>query len=695
MASTFQALRGLLDGSGAGTATDIPADAISSSLAELRKRAARTDHAPTERAMNLAQLGVMETGLEGAHLDDAVEHLRSAVAIAPTHDTRRAFYLMSCGVALVRRYEIRRSRRDLAEGIDMLEQGRGLAAGPAHPYWAMVCQALGHAYRLSGRRPLGRETGRDGLRGHAWSVLLQSRTEAATAAARHAASDAIDVARWCLDDNDPAGAAAALDAGRGLILQAAVQFSDVSERLIALGEAGLGQRWRQAITEGGGIEQVPIDLRREVVGRLGKSQAPRGAGEPGTADLAPEPPELRAALTKLGADALVYLVPGEQGVGAAVVVPARDEPSWLPLPQLKVGSSTAFDRYLADAFTHDARSAGPGRDLAAAEDEPTTWHDSLGELCDWAWTAAIGPLLDGHLARHHVLTGDPPPRLVLVPMGELARVPWHAARYVSDGRWRYAVERAVFSYAVSARMLCDSAWAPDVALTPAGLVVGDPDTHRGAPDLPAARVEAIAIRDAFYQQARYLGRTADGRPAADGPGSRADVERWLADDGADAGTVLHAACHGIVQAGTGATDTSYLLLADGEQLAAEDLIRTLTTRRSRGLALAVLAACSSGVPGRGYDEAFSLATAFLASGTQSVISAQWRIPDSATSVLMFMFHHYRRQLPTMDAVRSAQLWMIDPGRTPPDTMPEELRRQLFAGDPADIAAWAGFLHTGR
>jgi hypothetical protein len=559
----------------------------------------------------------------------------------------------------------------------------------------MVCQILGHAYRLSGRRALGRETGRDGLRGHMWSVLLQSRTEAATAAARNAASDAVDVARWCLDDNDPAGAAAALDAGRGLILQAAVQFSDVTERLTVLGEPELAQRWQQTITQSGGTEQISIDLRREVVAQLSNSRATRGAKEPSAADLTPELSEIRAALTKLGADALVYLVPGEQQVGAAVVVPARDEPSWLPLPQLKLDSSTALDRYLSDALTRDSRCANPGRDLAAVEDEPATWHDSLGDLCDWAWTVAIGPLLDRHLPQHHDLTGDPPPRLVLVPMGELARVPWHAARCVDDGPARYAIERAVFSYAISARMLCDCTWAQEVALTRGGLVLSDPDTHGAAPDLPAARIEAIAIRDAFYQQARYLGRTADGTPAMDGPGSRKDVELWLADDGADAGTVLHAACHGIVQAGTGAADTSYLLLANGEHLAAEDLIRTLTTGHSRGLALAVLAACSSGVPGRGYDEAFSLATAFLASGTGSVISAQWRVPDSATSVLMFMFHHYRRQLPTVDALRAAQLWMIGPDRTPPETMPDELRCQLFAGDAADIAAWAGFLHIGR
>ena len=62
----------------------------------------------------------------------------------------------------------------------------------------------------------------------------------------------------------------------------------------------------------------------------------------------------------------------------------------------------------------------------------------------------------------------------------------------------------------------------------------------------------------------------------------------------------------------------------------------------RALALVVLAACESGVPGRGYDEAFSIATVFLTCGARSVVSSMWSVPDSATSVLMFMFHHYLR-----------------------------------------------------
>jgi CHAT domain-containing protein len=295
-------------------------------------------------------------------------------------------------------------------------------------------------------------------------------------------------------------------------------------------------------------------------------------------------------------------------------------------------------------------------------------------------------LLD-HLAERCGLTGRLP-RVVLVPFGVLGRVPWHAAAAVVDGRRRHAVERAVFSYAVSARMFCDVVFSPDIERGTGGLVVGDPGA--GTSSLLGARREAQAIRRAFLPDATYLGR-ADGYTRCAGPGKVDEVTDWLADDRPSAGAVLHAACHGTVRPGHGARPTSFLQLADGP-LAAEALIASLAARPSRGLALAVLAACSSGVPGRGHDEAFSVATALLAAGTRSVVSSLWTVPDTATSVLMYLFHHYLRDHPPVDALHAAQLWMLDPGAAAPESMPEHL---LTGRDASAILAWAGFTHAGR
>ncbi|MCW2501735.1 MAG: hypothetical protein JWO79_19 [Actinomycetia bacterium] len=208
----------------------------------LRGNAERPELDPTERALRLCGLGMAE--LAGGQTDAAVEHLREAVTIGPDSDSRKVECLMALGHALVQRYEDHRKRRDVVEAIEVLERARGLTAGPAHPHWAQLSITLGWAQRLRGQRPLGRRTGQDALLGHTVAVLLQSGTAAATAAARHAASEALDVARWCLEDNDAVGAAQALDAGRGLVLQAAVRFGTVTDQLMSLGDDELAHRWR-------------------------------------------------------------------------------------------------------------------------------------------------------------------------------------------------------------------------------------------------------------------------------------------------------------------------------------------------------------------------------------------------------------------------------------------------------------------
>lgn len=80
-----------------------------------------------------------------------------------------------------------------------------------------------------------------------------------------------------------------------------------------------------------------------------------------------------------------------------------------------------------------------------------------------------------------------------------------------------------------------------------------------------------------------------------------------------------------------------------------------------------------------------------------MLSTLWAVPDGTTSVLMFMVHHYLRTqgLAPWDALRRAQLWLLDPGREIPDTMPRALRGEVEAVDIPDVRAWAGFVHGGQ
>jgi CHAT domain-containing protein len=385
-------------------------------------------------------------------------------------------------------------------------------------------------------------------------------------------------------------------------------------------------------------------------------------------------------------------MPGDERFGAAVVVPVQDPVGHVILPDLNEAKVRQMDARIGAVSRDLSQTRGLGQ--GELRDLRVRSASTLDEVGRWAWSGVIGPLLD----RHLTIPDDRPLRLALIPMRELTRVPWHAAQRRVDGRPEYAVSRISFSYAPSARMLCEAAWRPAVPLDETGLVVADPDTGGLAPDLLAARAEAQAIRQAFYPAARYLGRTSDGTVRPDGPGTTTEVLSWLADPAG--GAMVHLAVHGEALGATTRTAeeaSSYLLLAGTPgRLVAEEVIRVLSLPAGRQIALAVLAGCRTGESTRGYDEAFSIATALLAAGVRTVISSQWSVPDSPTSVLMYLFHHYLREraLAPVAALREAQLSMIEE-RPLPDSMPEHLRAHARDIDVTNVVNWAGFFHAGR
>lgn len=619
-------------------------------------------------------------------VESAVHSVRRVLAETPDGSQLRPFVIQSLGMALMRRYELSRDPADLAEMTEAFATARELDPTPGSKVWQMASQLQGLVKYHTGDRVAARRLMIESLRGFAWGVLLQADVAGATLAARDAASEAMDAALHCLRDDAVDEAVMALDAGRGLTLFAATQIRDVATRLDGLEEQQLADRWRAATRPGAG--PVPPELRKDVVVALSAADSGRVL-DPPTVD------EIQSALSTLDSDALVYLVPA-RGImpGVAAVVPSSGPPTWMILPELMLGGGRQLDKYLQLS----ALRGDPARDVSPTKDADT-FRARLDSLCEWSWRAVMGPVLD-LVGRHAPAPAGRVQRIVLVPMGDLALVPWHAAREPVDGR-AYAVQRCSFSYAVSARMLCDSAHRPPVPVSSLGMILGDPDTtdpangHR-APALPAARAEAFAVRQAFYRAARYVGQRPDGSASPSGPGDRDAVIAWLTSHQPGAGAVLHLACHGVTRADAD-DGSSYLLLAGGNRLTAEELVGLLADRPHRSIGLVVLAACRSGVSTRGYDEAYSLGTTFLAAGVRSVLSTQWSIPDGATSLLMFMFHHFLRAEghPPRDALRRAQLWMLDPRRCPPDSMPPQLRGQLDDTEPADPTTWAAFVHSGH
>jgi hypothetical protein len=321
--------------------------------------------------------------------------------------------------------------------------------------------------------------------------------------------------------------------------------------------------------------------------------------------------------------------------------------------------------------------------LAAPESLPARieWADKLGKLCDWAWPTVVGPLLRA-VPR---ATPDAPPRLVLVPVGRLGMVPWHAARRPAAGsRWRYAVEDAVFSYAASGRQLAEVSRRPALPRKDSPVIVAPRDEG-----LPGGQAEASAVRD-LYPNARYLGH-AGGKPA-DGPATPENVLGILPAPRDPGASVLHLACHGMTT--SAGADDSCLLLEGAARLTVREILRHSAGRPAGSPGgIVILVACRTDVTAADYDEALTLSTAFLAAGAVTAVGSRWDLRDKPSAALMFMFHHYLAAAGRPDdALRAAQLWMLDPDRVPPVSMPETLWNQ---GGLSGMIAWAGVTHQGR
>ncbi|MEV4348719.1 hypothetical protein AB0J83_30035 [Actinoplanes sp. NPDC049596] len=350
-----------------------------------------------ERAWRLlmSAMGILQPALDAkdaAAVGRGIRILREAAEVAPADYRHRALILSMLGQMLTIQSQLDTAgpsalgfggpsapgfggpsgagfgggRPVLDEAIRRLTDAQRAAGHPGHPIWAPTLMSLGMAYRVAGRAVLSRETGRRALRGHAWSVLLQAGTEDAASAARDAADNAKQVARWCLEDGDPVGAVSALDAGRCLMLYATTVTMDIPARLDGLGRPDLLERWMRDPTD----PEVRADVLAALTGgELTDASVPDVLDPPPLDEIAP-------ALTRLRADALVYLLPADdQGPGYAVLVPADGRrPTHLSLPSLTTTGPVAhhltqLDTRAATAQPH-AHDAAPSTPHPHAHDAP-------------------------------------------------------------------------------------------------------------------------------------------------------------------------------------------------------------------------------------------------------------------------------------------------------------------------------------
>ncbi|MHA5049323.1 CHAT domain-containing protein [Streptomyces sp. SD15] len=554
----------------------------------------------------------------------------------------------------------------------------------------------------------GRRTGVAGLREAATVVLLQAAAEPALQMARTASDRALQIARWCLADDDLAGAVEALELGRGQVLHASTTTADVPALLREADRTDLAEEW-----EGGGSRRAPApidvaelldgpgsllgalgegaelplpdDLRQRTLTALARSRTGAALMTPPTVD------EIAAALRRAEAHALVYLLPPGGGrAGTAVVVTHEADVGTVDFGLLRHEGLDVLETYRE---AHRRRQAALDRqpaDLEAQEAAHVRWRSALEELCDWAGPMVMAPLTRSPLIQQ----AGPEPHLVLVPFGDLGGIPWHAA-LLSSGRRHgtrpvRAVERLALSYAASARQLHEGLGRPRLPLDARPVIVGNPDGT-----LPGATTEARQIHTALYPGGQLLGKVR----RASGPGSPAEVLAALPGREGAGASVLHLACHAR-PSGNSPLDAC-LLLAPAEGGTGRLPVREIL-RQARGRppgapgGLVVLDACVSDHATGDFDEALTLSTAFLAAGATGVVGSRWEVPDGLTGLMMYVFHDRLRTGATpVRALREAQLWLLNPDRVIPDDMPRAIADILHDGDPAALELWAAFACQGH
>jgi hypothetical protein len=533
---------------------------------------------------------------------------------------------------------------DLAEADDLLSAvwATGLrgtephrAAGDGFVLARLLRARAGHeedpvvAAQLRAR---SRETGLTVLRLHGRGVLLQTGTERALTTARAAADRARAVTGWALEDGDLAAAVEALEVGRGLVLAAATSGDAIGRLLSGAGRGDLGVRWAEArdreplpstdvdatfdfpVMVGAlaavGAAPADLSLRHRVLTAVDAIAPDWWWSQQAAAD------DVVATVRIAGAQALAYFVPGDDNApGAIVVVRPDGHIQHIAAPALTTGPASPAGRFLAAV-------AGDGQRHAH-----TPTPSELDAICDWAWTVGVGPLLD---AVDPDGNADPERlRIVLVPIGPLAVVPWHAALAPGGDRLR-ACMRAVITSAASARELGRAAQVPQLPWEAGLLAVADPTGNQ-----PITRRAAIAVRRELHPVGRLLGRAR----GTEGPALPVHVLDALPGPGAHPVAVLDLAAHA-----RSAADPSRTVVLLDPETAPLTLVQILdhALQRHEGApgGLVLLQACSSALSVADQDEALTLASGILAAGARAIIGTGWPVQERATAVFAYVLHHH-------------------------------------------------------
>jgi CHAT domain-containing protein/tetratricopeptide (TPR) repeat protein len=315
---------------------------------------------------------------------------------------------------------------------------------------------------------------------------------------------------------------------------------------------------------------------------------------------------------------LLYLVTTSNGSLTIVATPDNIEAIWSDFTetQLRELVQTWFNAY------------------SQQQDNRSTWLNTIDATTLQLWDSLMGPI------AHHLKTLGFD-RATLIPTGDLSLLPLHAAWTYDLTRptgKRYALDDIHFTYAPNARSLNEARAIADRVKADTILAIDDPRN-----DLPNSQREIDCAIDTFTDHTvlRHDGATI------------AAVQAGLAE-----ASIVHFSCHGI--ANLTEPLNSGLAMSDG-LLTLRDLF-DLKLADDKGIRLAILSACETGLPGlENIDEVVSLPIGLLQAGVAGVIASLWAVSDLSTMFLLSKFYELWREhnIPADEALRQAQIWLRD------------------------------------
>jgi CHAT domain-containing protein len=260
-------------------------------------------------------------------------------------------------------------------------------------------------------------------------------------------------------------------------------------------------------------------------------------------------------------------------------------------------------------------------------------------------------------------------------------LPLHAAWTEDPSRptgRRYALDELTFTYApnaqslVAARAIADQ--FPDSHLDSI-LAIDNPRQ-----DLPSSEREVTAAVKTFPCPTVLRHEKATTATVADKLGQQA---------------IVHFSCHGTVNFNEPLN--SGLLMSDGLLTLRELFNLKLTEGNKRGIRLAILSACETGLPGLDLaDEAIGLPVGLLQAGVAGAIASLWAVNDQSTMILLTKFYDLWRtdRLTPPAALRQAQQWLRHATNS---EVAQLLRMRTDHPNNRDYSHpyyWAGFSYTG-